>query len=67
MNHVGEELHASAGFFAVIDGGEGEITSSEVGGKLGMLEAKFVDIGFIFENGKVLVESFDFGKVPNVV
>lgn len=55
-----------ADFVAVVNGGKGEVFGGKFGGDRGGLEAEFVKIAFVFEDGEVGVESFDFVECPGV-
>ncbi len=50
----------------MIVGGKSEVISDEVSGDRGGLESDFVEIIFVFEDGEVGVESFDFVECPGV-
>lgn len=67
LSNVGEELHVSTGFFAVVDGGEGEILGGKVGGDFWGAEGDFVEVLFVLDDSKVLIETGDLVESPDVV
>lgn len=51
----------------MVVGGEGKIESGKFASDRRGLEANFVEVVLVFEEGEVVVEGFDFLKIPSVV
>jgi len=45
---------------------EKEIAGGELGGKFGIFEPELIETGFVAENGDIVIETLNVGKIPGV-